>query len=151
MAHEEEGFTLRLAHIMPERPGLKIYVPRDQADGLRQEFDDAGYETQELAEFAFGVDDAILGIFLVAVPATARALAPVLTEYIKKNQHVRIHVKAGDMEVDVSGLSGEKTQDAVMELLAEVDQTQKSEDESWRAIQKETGGEDGSTGGEDDS
>jgi hypothetical protein len=131
-----DQLRVQLAPVAPGEYSLKIYVSADAGAELRADLDAAGFETSEMAEFAFGVDDAIIGV--VALGGLG-GIAKVLNAFFHKNQHKSITLKSGDTEVTVTGMSKGETEDIIQKCLTGVDEQQKSLDESWQRILEETG------------
>lgn len=130
-------------HLAPIAPGdysLKIYVTADAGAELRADLDAAGFETTQMAEFAFGVDDAIIGVVALAASVGGlNGIAAVLNAFFHKNQHRSITMKSGGTDVTVTGMSKAETEAIVQRCLNGVEEQQKSLDESWQRILEETG------------
>ena len=126
--------TFRFSHVGPEEDRIKVYLPADLRDDFKEFLHEEGCETSDMAEFAFGVDDAILAIALVG---GFRGFATLMEKYFSRHQHKTMVVKAADVEFELSGMSPREMKAALETVAEKVQDEQRRDDDAWRAIQRE--------------
>lgn len=130
-----DSVTFTLAPVEADEERVKVYLPPELRDDFVDFMHSEGYETSELAEFAFGVDDVIIAFALVG---GLKGLASVMEKYFARHQHKKVVVRTEETEYEVSGMSPQEMKAALGNVAAAVDQQQQKLNESWHRVLKES-------------